>query len=225
MMWARIIIILLYALVLVCPAYPLTPKTNRYHERGKQFADMAKKKFKEKSASIVSSAMTSISLPESISLTKRTIQDGKDYIKESLSGTIQSLDAEKQSISLLIADLKEKTKEKTGDISQMVRMRTRRHRHHIMTVRHRVLLSIRGGGTSHLPRDGADSVIDITNPRKFGRLHDDERTIVEVDQPNWIDEIGRKLCQSLAVVVGLQTLGTILSRNNFGILDEVCQSL
>ena len=133
--------------------------------------------------------------PESISL---SLIDDKGDMPQSESG---GAEADGLSISLLLSDLKERT----GDLSQMVRYYSNKVCGELASM--------------------AD--VHLTSMETLGGVRDkhgsSSRQTRENNQPlTWFDGLARKFCLYTAGLVGIQSLGTILSNNEVGLTSFIC---
>ena len=151
--------------------------------QGKRLATFGNK-LKEKTDSLKKS------WPDAISLNLRgsDLIDKQSSLEEDQTRSGDAYNRDRLSISLFLSEFKERT----GDLSQMVR--------YVMKSRE----NTRGDSQRVVSISGGSAV--------FSRHH------IEM---NWFDIIARKFCIYLGGIVGMQSLGTILSDNNCALFNEV----
>ena len=151
--------------------------------QGKRLATFGNK-LKEKTDSLKES------WPDAISLNLRgsDLIDKHSSLEEDQTRSGDAYNRDRLSISLFLSEFKERT----GDLSQMVRyvMKSRKN--------------TRGDSQRAISISGGSAV--------FSRHH------IEM---NWFDMIARKFCIYLGGIVSMQSLGTILSDNNCALFHEV----
>ena len=189
-------------------ATALASETNQRSSffRGKSLASLGKK-IKKKTRAIKEV------LPESISLSFKS--DEKGDVGTGIADESEEIEegaaADKLSISLFLSDLKERT----GDLSQMVRDFSNLVFGYTVIVIGSVQnpLDARGGGVQ--------GVTGKTNKYSKFRPFSQEKKNDYTEKLPWLDLLGRKFCLWTGCLVSLQSFSTILSNYDFAFVDEV----